>query len=72
MRIVQLVLPCHALRSPGEFPTGGVGELPPNMIFVGGNSSTLKINFLPMLMLSASNNRHTSIQQLSINVYNMR
>ena len=46
MRIVQLVLFSHASRSLGEFPPSGVGKLPPSMIFVRGNLSILKINFL--------------------------
>ena len=29
----------------GEFPPGGVGEVPPSIIYVAGNSSTLKIYF---------------------------
>ena len=30
----------------GEFLPGSVGELPPSMIYVVGNSSTLEIYFL--------------------------
>ena len=40
------------------------------MIFVEGNSSTLKMNFYFVLMLSAWNKRRISIYQLSINVWN--
>ena len=29
----------------GEFPPGGVGEVPPSIFYVGGNLSTLKIYF---------------------------
>ena len=46
MLVVQVALFSQASRSMGEFPSSDVVKLPPSMIFVGGNSSTLKINFL--------------------------
>ena len=52
MCIVQLVLFSHVSRSLGKFLPSHVSELPTSMIFVGGNLSTLKINFLPCVDVS--------------------